>query len=49
MWKVIIADDEKLICRLIEALVDWEKLNMRIAGKAENGLEIGRASCRERV
>lgn len=39
MWKVIIADDEKLICRLIEALVDWEKLNMRIAGKAENGLE----------
>ncbi len=39
MWKVIIADDEKLICRLIEALVDWEKLNMQIAGKAENGLE----------
>lgn len=39
MWKVIIADDEKLICRLIEALVDWEKLNMRIVGKAENGLE----------
>ena len=39
MWKVIIAHDEKLICRLIEALVDWEKLNMRIAGKAENGLE----------
>ena len=39
MWKVIIADDEKLICRLIETLVDWEKLNMRIAGKAENGLE----------
>ena len=22
MWKVVIADDEKLICRLIEALVD---------------------------
>lgn len=39
MWKVIIADDEKLICRLIEALVDWEELDMRIVGKAENGLE----------
>ena len=39
MWKVIIADDEKLICRLIEALVDWDALGMEIVGKAENGLE----------
>ena len=39
MWKVIIADDEKLVCRLIEALVDWEKLDMQIVGRAENGLE----------
>lgn len=39
MWKVIIADDERLICRLIEALIDWKSLNMEIVGKAENGLE----------
>lgn len=39
MWKVIIADDEKLICRLIETLIDWETLDMEIVGKAENGLE----------
>ena len=38
MWKVIIADDEKLVCRLIEALVDWSALGMEVAGKAENGL-----------
>lgn len=39
MWKVIIADDERLICRLIETLIDWKTLNMEIVGKAENGLE----------
>jgi len=39
MWKVIIADDERLICRLIESLIDWEALDMENAGKAENGLE----------
>ena len=39
MWKVIIADDEKLICRLIETLIDWKALDMEIVGKAENGLE----------
>lgn len=39
MWKVIIADDEKLICRLIETLIDWRALGMEIVGKAENGLE----------
>ena len=39
MWKVVIADDEKLICRLVETLVDWNSLDMEIAGRAENGLE----------
>jgi two-component system response regulator YesN len=39
MWKVIIADDEKLICRLIETLIDWKALDMEIVGKAENDLE----------
>lgn len=39
MWKVIIADDEKLICRLVQALVDWSSLDMELAATAENGLE----------
>lgn len=39
MWKVVIADDEKLICRLIETLVDWQSLDMQVVGKAGNGLE----------
>lgn len=39
MQKVIIADDEERICRLIEALVDWESLDMEVAAVAHNGLE----------
>ncbi len=30
MLKVIIADDEKLICRLVQALADWELLGMEV-------------------
>lgn len=39
MQKVMIADDEERICRLIEALVDWEALGMEVAAIAHNGLE----------
>ncbi|MBQ2935638.1 MAG: response regulator [Lachnospiraceae bacterium] len=39
MWKVLIADDEKLICRLVQALVDWESLDMHVEATAENGLD----------
>ena len=39
MIRVIIADDEKLICRLVQALADWDALGMEVAGTAENGLE----------
>jgi len=39
MLKVLIADDEKLICRLIQALADWEALGMEVVGIAENGIE----------
>ena len=24
MWKVMIVDDEKLICKLVQALVEWD-------------------------
>ena len=37
MLKVIIADDEKLICRLVQALADWELLGMEVVGTAEIG------------
>lgn len=39
MFKVIIADDEAHICRLVQALVDWNKLGLEVAGTASNGLE----------
>lgn len=39
MIKVVIADDEARICRLIQALVDWDSLQMEIVATAENGIE----------
>ncbi len=39
MLKVMIADDEERICQLIKALIDWEALDMEVAGIAHNGLE----------
>ncbi|MDD2970884.1 MAG: response regulator [Lachnospiraceae bacterium] len=39
MLKVVIADDEERICRLIQALMDWNALQMEVAGVASNGLE----------
>ncbi len=39
LQKVVIADDEERICRLIEALIDWKGLGLEIAGTAHNGIE----------
>lgn len=39
MLKVIIADDERLICRLVQTLADWDSLGMEVVAMAENGLE----------
>lgn len=39
MLNVVIADDEERICQLIKALVNWESMEMQIAGIAHNGLE----------
>ena len=38
MLKVLIADDEKKVCRLIQMLCDWEKLDMELVGIAYNGI-----------
>lgn len=46
MLRVVIADDEARICKLIEILADWKALDMAVAGIAENGpdaLELVRA------
>lgn len=40
MLKVLIADDEKKICRLINMICDWDRLNMTVVGNAYNGFEI---------
>lgn len=37
MIRVIVADDEERICRLIQALVDWKALDMEVSGIASNG------------
>lgn len=39
MIKVIIADDEPRICKLIEKLINWEELDMEVIKIASNGVE----------
>ena len=39
MLKVIVADDEKRICRLICMLADWSSLGIEVVATASNGLE----------
>ena len=34
---VYIADDEKNICTLLKRLIDWEGLNLSLAGEANDG------------
>lgn len=39
MIKVVIADDEENVCRLIRGLIDWPSIDMEIVGTAHNGVE----------
>lgn len=39
MIRVIIADDEEKVCRLIYSIIDWESIGMEVVGVANNGLE----------
>ena len=39
MLKVLIADDEKMICSLISQLLDWNALGYEIAGMAYTGVD----------
>ncbi|MDO4276289.1 MAG: response regulator [Eubacteriales bacterium] len=38
MLKVLIADDEIKVCRLIQCLIDWKSLGMEIVGVADDGM-----------
>ena len=40
MLKVLIADDEQLICSMIIKMIDWEAKGLTMAGTAENGLDV---------
>ena len=48
MIKAVIADDENRICRLIQALGEWDRLGISVAGTAANGLEAIRLVKEER-
>lgn len=39
MIKVVVADDEERVCRLIVALGKWEELGLKVAGTASNGIQ----------
>ena len=39
MYKVLIVDDEKRICSLINAIVDWDGLGLKVVGCAYDGIE----------
>ncbi|WP_219838194.1 response regulator [Paenibacillus sp. R14(2021)] len=38
-WKVVIADDERIIREGIRSSIPWEALNLEVAGEAEDGEE----------
>ncbi len=38
--KVVIADDEELICSLMQKIILWEELNLTLAGTAHNGSDL---------
>jgi len=40
MLKVLIADDEELIRRMIDKMIDWKEKDLVPAGTAGNGLEV---------
>lgn len=40
MLKVLIADDEQIICQMICKLINWEAKGLEVIGMAHNGLEV---------
>lgn len=40
MYRIVIADDEPFIIKGLKVMVDWEKLDVKIVGEAENGKKL---------
>ena len=49
MYRLIIADDERIVLTGIKNTIDWASMDVEVVATAQDGEEIGRASCRERV
>lgn len=49
MVKLVVADDEEKVCRLIIALGDWERLGIEVVGTAANGIEAAGLVAREKA
>ena len=39
MVKLVVADDEERVCRLIVALGNWKELGIKVVGTAANGIQ----------
>ena len=39
MVKLVVADDEERVCRLVVALDNWEELGIKVVGTAANGIQ----------
>ena len=39
MFKIILADDEPIIIKGMQKMIEWEKLNAEIVAEAGNGAE----------
>lgn len=40
MWKIVIADDERIIVKGLKKLIDWEALGSEVVGEAYNGEQL---------
>lgn len=40
MWKLVIADDERLIMKGLKKLVDWESIDVEVVGDASDGEQL---------
>ena len=47
-WRVVVVDDQALVVSAFEMLLAAQA-DLEVAGSAADMIEIGRASCRERV
>lgn len=39
MYKLMIVDDEKVMCELLPEIINWKELDVEVAGICKNGLE----------